>query len=75
MRRSEWPYCISGWAVSAISVPDPKDICRDAKIRCSSELGLAELPPGGLERKLDRAIVQMIPVQAGLYDVGTPLFR
>lgn len=61
----------AGHHVPAIAAPDPMDICSDAEVRCSSELALSELPPGGPERKLDRAIVQMIPVQAGRIPIFT----
>lgn len=54
-----------GHHLPAISVPDPRDLARQATVTSSSALRLSALPADGPLCPLDKAMLQMLPLPAG----------
>ncbi len=54
-----------GHHLPGISVPDPRDLARQASVTASSSLYLSSLPADGPLCPLEKAMLQMLPLPAG----------
>lgn len=61
----------SGQHIPGVTLADPEDLVRTAKVSASSAASIDELPEEGLLKTLDPAVAQMLPVSAGSLPVFT----